>query len=216
MLKKINTNSEIRNNLKQTKTEIDVFSHKKYILATMVLNDMIYLLQIWRQIKGYSSNGQRSHSNNKNNKKIKLLNSYRLQQFYDMFGKKRRDIFPTIIIAEYTNRLWILNWYVEWVNGLKFILFLASNNKGTVKIDPALLAKNIITGWKKKKKKKHKTRKIKIILLGTVGLPFLFTRYLYDVSKLPKLPFKITIPDDSRKKLGTKRKKKKTNKKKKK
>jgi hypothetical protein len=46
MLKKINTNSEIRNNLKQTKTEIDVFSHKKYILATMVLNDMIYLLQI--------------------------------------------------------------------------------------------------------------------------------------------------------------------------
>jgi len=153
MLKKINTNSEIRNNLKQTKTEIDVFSHKKYILATMVLNDMIYLLQIWRQIKGYSSNGQRSHSNNKNNKKIKLLNSYRLQQFYDMFGKKRRDIFPTIIIAEYTNRLWILNWYVEWVNGLKFILFLASNNKGTVKIDPALLAKNIITGWKKKKKK---------------------------------------------------------------
>jgi len=154
MLKKINTNSEIRNNLKQTKTEIDVFSHKKYILATMVLNDMIYLLQIWRQIKGYSSNGQRSHSNNKNNKKIKLLNSYRLQQFYDMFGKKRRDIFPTIIIAEYTNRLWILNWYVEWVNGLKFILFLASNNKGTVKIDPALLAKNIITGWKKKKKKK--------------------------------------------------------------
>jgi hypothetical protein len=182
----------------------------------MVLNDMIYLLQIWRQIKGYSSNGQRSHSNNKNNKKIKLLNSYRLQQFYDMFGKKRRDIFPTIIIAEYTNRLWILNWYVEWVNGLKFILFLASNNKGTVKIDPALLAKNIITGWKKKKKKKHNTRKIKIILLGTVGLPFLFTRYLYDVSKLPKLPFKITIPDDSRKKLGTKRKKKKTNKKKKK
>jgi hypothetical protein len=44
--------------------------------------------------------------------------------------------------------------------------------------------------------------------LGTIGLPFLFTRYLYNVTKLPKLPFKITIPDEGRKKLAPKRKKK--------
>jgi hypothetical protein len=104
----------------------------------MILDDMAHLLQTWRQIKGYSSNGQRSHSNNKNNKKIKLLNSYRLQQFYEMFGKKRRDIFPTIIIAEYTNRLWILNWYEEWIEALKFVLYLASHNKGVVKFQNTL------------------------------------------------------------------------------
>jgi hypothetical protein len=106
---------------------------------------MIYMLQVWRQIKGYSSNGQRTHSNNKNNKKVKLLNHYRLQQFYLMFGKKKRDIYPNLIIAEYTNRLWILNWYYEWLDGLSFLLYLSARNKGIVKIDPALLAKNIIT-----------------------------------------------------------------------
>jgi len=154
MLKKINPNSEIQSNLKQIIFEKIQINQKKYILATMILNDMIYMLHVWRQIKGYSSNGQRTHSNNKSNKKVKILNNYRLQQFYLMFGKKRRDIFPNLIIAEYTNRLWILNWYYEWLDGLSFLLYLSSRNKGIVKIDPALLAKNIITGWKKKKKKK--------------------------------------------------------------
>jgi hypothetical protein len=176
----------------------------------MILNDMIYMLQVWRQIKGYSSNGQRTHSNNKNNKKVKILNSYRLQQFYLMFGKKKRDIFSNLITAEYTNRLWILNWYYEWLEGLSFLLYLSSRNKGVVKIDPSLLAKNIITGWiKKKKKKKHNTKKVKLILLGTIGLPFLFSRYLYNISNLPEIHFKIAISDEIRKKLGKKKKKKK-------
>jgi hypothetical protein len=171
---------------------------------------MIYMLQVWRQIKGYSSNGQRTHSNNKNNKKVKLLNQYRVQQFYLMFGKKKRDIYPNLIIAEYTNRLWILNWYYEWLDGLSFLLYLSARNKGIVKIDPALLAKNIITGWKKKKKKKKKNaKKIKLILSGTVGLPFLFTRYLYNKPNLPEIHFKIELSEETRKKLGKKKKKKK-------
>lgn len=99
-------NSEIAKNIIQTKTELEYYNHEKYIIANSVMKDMMLYTQIWRQVKGYSSNGQRSHSNNKNNKKLKILNFFRLQQFYKLFGRKRRDIFPTLIIAEYTNRLW--------------------------------------------------------------------------------------------------------------
>ena len=39
-------------------TNQGILNYKKLILGTMILNDMMLLLQIWRQIKGYSSNGQ--------------------------------------------------------------------------------------------------------------------------------------------------------------
>ena len=42
------------------------------------------------------------------NKKNKIILMFRVQQFYKLFGKKRRDIFPTLILAEYTNRLWFI------------------------------------------------------------------------------------------------------------
>ena len=85
---------------------------------------MLYYIQIWRQIRGYSSNGQRSHSNNKNNKKNKIILMFRVQQFYKLFGKKRRDIFPTLILAEYTNRLWFIVWHVHWLEGKLFFFRL--------------------------------------------------------------------------------------------
>jgi hypothetical protein len=46
MLKKINSNSEIRLNLKQIKFKENKINQKKYILTTMILNDMIYMLQV--------------------------------------------------------------------------------------------------------------------------------------------------------------------------
>jgi hypothetical protein len=86
---------------------------------------------------------------------------------------------------------------------------LSNHNKVSVKFDPSLLAKNIVTGIElKKKKKKHNVAKKKILMVGTVGLPLLFSMYLYkNVER--KLPFRITIPDESRKKMGKKQKKKK-------
>lgn len=210
MLKKINKNSEVNKNLKQTTTELSQYSPEKFILAGLILKDMMFYIQIWRQIKGYSSNGQRTHSNNKNNKKNKIINTFRLQQFYKLFGRKKRDIFPTLIIAEYTNRMWCTIWHEEWVEAGKFLLYIAIKNKSVVKFDPHMLSKNLITGVRKvKKKKKHNTAKRKIVLVATIGLPVFFTRYLYGFKNLPRVPYSISIPDDSRKKMGKKNKKNK-------
>lgn len=154
MLKKINKNWEIYNNLKQTTGIYTELPGNKIILSKLIMKDMMYYTKIWRLIRGYSTNGQRSHSNNKTNKKNKSLNMFRIQQFYKLFGKKRRDIFPTLILAEYNNRLWYTMWRQEWVCGWVFMLYLAEKNQDIVNFDPQLLSKNIITGVIQKKKKK--------------------------------------------------------------
>lgn len=42
-------------------------------------------------------------------KKNKILFNYRLDQFKLLFGKKKRNIYPTLLKAEYNNRLWFTN-----------------------------------------------------------------------------------------------------------
>lgn len=210
MLKNFNRNTEINQDAKQLQLEFERYNFYKYITANLVFKDMMFFTQTWRQIKGYSKNNQRTHSNNKNNKKKKLLNTYRLQQFYKLFGRKRRDIFPTLIVAEYTNRLWYLIWYNEWHQAWAFIVQLALKNRKTVKFDPQLLSKNIITGVKKiKKKKKHNVAKKKAILVATIGLPILFSMYLYNYKNSYSLPFKLIMSEETRKKMGKKKKVKK-------
>lgn len=59
-----------------------------------------------------------------------------------------------------------------------------------------------------KKKKKHNTAKKKIIAVATIGLPILFSLYLYNYKDY-KFPFKLVIGDDTRKKMGKKQKKNK-------
>ena len=209
MVKQYTKYNEMQNLIKQTKTEIEIYNVHKYSTAILIFKDMLFYLQIWRQAKGYSKNNQRTHSNNKTNKKRKVINSFRLQQFYRLFGRKRRDIFPTLIIAEYTNRLWYLVWYEQWVFAWVFICNLAEKNKGIVKFDPQLIAKNAVTGVPStKKKKKHNTAKKKIIAVATIGLPVLFSLYLYNYKEY-KFPFKLVIGDDTRKKMGKKQKKNK-------
>jgi hypothetical protein len=210
MVKQYTKYNEMRSLISQTKTEIEMYNVNKYSTAVLVFKDMLFYLQIWRQVKGYSKNSQRTHSNNKTNKKRKIINSFRLQQFYRLFGRKRRDIFPTLSIAEYTKRLWYLVWYEQWVFAWVFICNLAVKNKGIVKFDPQLVSKNAVTGVPSvKKKKKHNTAKKKIIAVATIGLPILFSLYLYNYKGTYKFPFKLVIGDDTRKKMGKKQKKNK-------
>lgn len=181
----------------------------KITLTNLIFKDMLFYMQIWRQVRGYSKNNQRSHSNNKGNKKFKIINKFRLQQFYKLFGRKRRDIFPTLILAEYNNRLWFLSWRGEWFQGLAFIYKLSKISKNGVKFDPYLLSKNTTTGvFTIKKKKKHNTVKKKIILVATIGVPLFFSRFLYNYSGIKPLPYKLVIADNTRKKMGKKKKKK--------
>lgn len=210
MLPHFSRSIEISYNLNDLNYNSIKYNVYKYMTANIVFKDMLFLTQTWRQIKGYSKHNQRTHSNNKTNKKKKLLNNYRLQQFYKLFGRKRRDIFPTLIIAEYTNRLWYIVWYEEWFQAWHFICYIASKNRKIVKFDPHLLSKNIVTGVKiLKKKKKHNTSKKKILLVATIGLPILFTRYLYNYKNKHSFSFNLTISDDTRKKMGKKKKVKK-------
>ena len=210
MLKNFSRNIELYDEIRKLQLEFTYYNFYKYITANLVFKDMMFFLQTWRQVKGYCKNNQRTHSNNKNNKKKKLLNTYRLQQFYKLFGRKRRDIFPTLIIAEYTNRLWYLIWYEEWLQAWVFIVNLSNKNRKLVKLDPHMLSKNIITGVKKeKKKKKHNVSKKKVILVATIGLPVLFSMYLYNYKGKYRLPFKLVISEESRKKMGKKKKVKK-------
>ena len=132
-------------------------SFSKFIIENLIFKDMMLFMQVWRQVKGFSKNNQHSHSNNKANKKKKLVNKFRLDQFYSLFGRRKRDIFPTLIIAEYMNRLWFFCWRVEWILGWFFIIRLArASRNNSVKFDPYMLSKGMITGVDKKKKKKKK------------------------------------------------------------
>lgn len=154
MLKKVNRDALIQNQIVDTKSLTITLPSNKIILSRLILKDMMYYINIWRLIRGYSSYGHRSHSNNKSNKKNKIINNFRLQQFYILFGRKKRDIFSILILAEYNNRLWFIMWNSEWAHGTIFLLRLLQKSKGKVKFDPNLLSKNIITGLQKKKKKK--------------------------------------------------------------
>jgi hypothetical protein len=72
-----------------------------------------------------------------------------------------------------------------------------------------LLSKNIVTGIiSVKKKKKHNVAKKKPIMLATIGVPVLFSMYIYGLKNYRELHYKISLTDDSRKKMGKKSKKK--------
>ncbi len=209
MLKKINKTWEMYDTLKDVKYKFLSLNWKNIVLLNFLLLDMMYYTKIWRQIKGYSTNGQRSHSNHKNNRKNKILLTFRVEQFYKLFGKKRRDIFNALVVAEYLNRLWYTLWRYGWTQGRIFILKLALKNKFIVKFDPSLLSKNIVTGIiSVKKKKKHNVAKKKPIMLATIGVPVLFSMYIYGLKNYRELHYKISLTDDSRKKMGKKSKKK--------
>jgi hypothetical protein len=75
------------------------------LVSYLVLLDMLSIMKMWRHVKGYPANGQTTYTNANSSNKNKLLVNYRLNQFYVIFGKKKRNIFPTLIQAEYNNRL---------------------------------------------------------------------------------------------------------------
>lgn len=90
----------------RTQVKQNMVSDPRQRIAYLVFLDMLQLLKMWRHIKGYPANGQTTYTNSNNSKKNKVLINFRLDQFYALFGKKKRNIFPTLIQAEYNNRLW--------------------------------------------------------------------------------------------------------------
>ncbi len=178
-------------------------------VAHLVLLDMLGLIKMWRHIKGYPANGQTTYTNANSCKKNKTLVTFRLDQFYALFGKKRRNIFPTLIQAEYNNRLWHNLWYLEWAQGTQFVFSLVNPNKQTIPFDPVSLAKGQTNGFVRVGNASKIGKAKKITKQCTIGVPVFFSKYIY-AELLPAIfPYRLTIADDLRKRMGKKGKKKK-------
>ncbi len=181
--------------------------NKKYIIANWVLKDMLLLVKAWRYLKGYPCNGQKTHTNSANAKKSKILLEFRLYQFYNLFKKRKRDIFPTLIQAEYNNRLWYYTWYYEWYQAKFFLKKLVNYKKNTIAFDPVKLSKGHTNGYVRIGNAAKIGKAKKILKQVTIGVPLFFTQYIY-ADQLPKIfPYRLLIIDVARKQMGKKKKK---------
>jgi len=182
---------------------------EKIHTVTLVVWDMLFLIKIWRHIKGYPGNGQSTHTNARNSRKNKTLMNFRLQQFFGLFGKKKRNIFPTLIQAEYNNRLWFTMWLYEWAQGRQFLFSLVNQKNLTIAFDPVSLAKGQTNGYERIGKAAKVGKAKKITKQGTIGVPLFFTKLIYAEYLPAYFPYRLTIGDDLRRKMGKKNKKNK-------
>lgn len=178
-------------------------------VAYLVFLDMLLINKMWRHIKGYPANGQTTYTNSHSSKKNKVLLNFRLEQFYNLFGQKKRNIFPTLIQAEYNNRLWYHMWRDEYDQGAQFLLGLVNPNRQTIPFDPVHLAKGQTNGYVRVGAASKIGKAKQITKQGTIGVPLFFTRYIYAEILPIWFPYKLTIADELRKKMGRKKKIKK-------
>lgn len=177
--------------------------NQKREVANCVLKDMIHLIKMWRQIRGYPQGGNTTHTNSNTSKKNKLLLNFRLDQFYKLFGQKKRNIYPTLIKAEYNNRLWFYNWTLEWVQASYKALYMAHFGLKIGEFNPVLLANNRANNYTRTGKASKMSKAKVIKKTFTIGVPLFFTRYIYDTFTPKDFP-KILLKDEVNKKLGKK------------
>lgn len=152
---------------------------EKREVANIVLKDLINLQDAWRQIKGYPSGGSTTHTNAKTSRKNKLLLFYRIEQFNKLFGQKKRNIYPTLVKAEYTNKLWFKIWRAEWDEANKFSARMANLKGRAGNFNPVLLAGNQTNGYTRVGKAAKIGKSKKLVKVFTVGVPvFFFAIYL--------------------------------------
>lgn len=172
-------------------------------LVNCILKDMIHLVKMWRHIRGYPQGGNTTHTNSSTCRKNKLLLNFRVQQFYKMFGQKSRNIYPTLVKAEYNNRLWFYNWFIEWKQASYFAKRMAIMGNKIGIFNPVLLAGNQTNGYIRVGKAAKIGKAKKLVKLYTLGVPLLFARYIYWSSTPRGFP-KILLKDEVNKRLGKK------------
>lgn len=182
-------------------------------VANCVLKDMTHLICMWRQIRGYPQGGSTTHTNSNTSKKNKLLLNFRIQQYYKLFGQKKRNIYPTLVKAEYTNRLWYYNWFYEWAQASFFARRMAVLGHKAGIFNPVLLAGHQTNGYKRTGKAAKIGKAKKLTKVYTLGVPLLFTRFIYRAFTPKGFP-KIVLKDEVNKRLGKKLKKREYKKKK--
>ncbi len=172
-------------------------------LANCVAKDMIHLVCMWRQIRGYPQGGNTTHTNAKSSRKNKLLLNFRVSQFYKMFGQKKRNIYPTLVKAEYNNRLWFINWLGEWCEAAIFAIRMAYAGPKAGGFNPAVLASNQTNGYTRVGKAAKIGKAKKLVKMFTLGVPLMFAKYIYWARPPRDFP-KLILKDEVNKKLGKK------------
>lgn len=176
--------------------------------ANIIFKDMLGLVAAWRHIRGYPSTGATTHTNAKSSRKNKLLFNYRLEQFNRLFGKKRRNVYPTLIKAEYNNRLWFKLWHGEWLQASLFVERMMKLTHKHSNFNPALLAQNQTNGYTRIGKASKIGKAKKLTKVFTLGVPLFFTRFIY-YEKLPQgFSKRLVLKDEVNKSLGKKLKRK--------
>lgn len=177
----------------------DVIIDKK--TPIIVFWDMIGLYKAWRHCKGYPVNGQRTWSNGKScTKNNLLLRIYRLKQFQNTFGIKKKTNYIVLIQAEMNNKLWIKTWPFEWLQG-RFHAIRSKSRKGsTIPIDVINLAKGITTGYKRFGKAERWNKSKKALKTVTIGLPLYFTRFLYGNLRKKYFKYQLSLLQPDKKK----------------
>ena len=197
------------------------YSLKKRLTINLVFKDMIHNYLIFRHVRGYPVNGQRTWSNGKSvsNNNV-LFKNFRISQIISAFGKKRKNRASQFVLGEYVNKLWLKTWKSEWKQARKFNL-RSSRRRGknnTVFIDLKSLSSSITGGYTRKGKARRFNKAKKKFKNITVGLPLFFTRYIYTKVKNKKFlvdfalmhePKKIKSKKRVKKKVKVKKKKKK-------
>lgn len=185
--------------------------HKRTVI-NLVFKDMIHNYKIWRHIRGYPVNGQRTWSNGKSvTKNNTAFKGFRINQVLTAFGKKRKNKAPQLISGEYINKLWLKTWRSEWNQARRFNIKSARRRekKNTIFIDIRSLALCITGGYLRKGKARRFNKAKKRFKNITVGLPLFFTRYIYTKVKNKKFLVDFALMHEQRKMKSKRRVKKK-------
>lgn len=172
-------------------------------VANCVFKDMIFLSCMWRHIRGYPQGGNTTHTNANTCKNNKLLFNFRLNQFYKMFGTRSRNVYPTLLKAEYNNRLFYLNWQLEWLQAHLFARRMARLGSRVGNFNPAILATNQTNGYTRTGAASKIGKAKKLVKTYTIGVPLLFARFIYWFKTPIGFP-RIILKDEVNKKLGKK------------
>lgn len=172
-------------------------------VVNCLVKDLIHLICMWRHIRGYPQGGNTTHTNANTSKKNKLLLNFRIDQLFNTYGQKKRNIYPTLVKAEYNNRLWYTNWFYEWSQASYFAFKMANFGHKAGVFNPAILATNQTNGYIRTGKAAKIGKAKKLTKLYTIGVPLLFVRYIYPKNIPAGFP-KIVLKDEVNKRLGKK------------
>lgn len=142
---------------------------KKYLLS-LYFFDLIFCYKGWRYFKHLPSNGQRTWTNSWTAAKLNSqVKNHKIFFLKNILGLSSSDNFSAMLLIEYYNLLWKLQWYDEWLELKKNKLITSSKRnfkKNIVVNEEAILSELLYIRGKFLKKKVRIQFKGAFSLLG--------------------------------------------------